>query len=121
MKLIITKGTFHDIYKWGVGFVSQKAYNSWKNYWPSIDTIFWHYFATDNDCQYLVETGGSIYLHPMDFTLVLQKIGGSYRRDKNGNEYEIFPEIEELDEICSKCAEACGGTFEMSPLKIVEV
>lgn len=120
MKLIIIKGTFHGIYEWGVGFVSQDAYSRWNAYWLSLDAIFWHHFATE-DCQYLVGTGGSIYLHPMDFTLVLQKIGGSYRRDKNGNEYEIFPEIEELDEICSKCAEACGGTFEMSPLRIVEV
>ena len=120
MKLIIAKGTFHGIYKWGIGYVSQSAFSRWNSYWSSLDAIFWHHFAT-KDCQYLVETGGSIYLHPMDFTLVLHKIGGSYRRDKNGNEYEIFPEIEELDEICSKCAEACGGTFEMSPLKIVEV
>ena len=120
MKLIIAKGTFHGIYEWGVGFVSQKAYNSWKNYWPSIDAIFWHHFSTD-DCQYLVGTGGSIYLHPMDFTLVLHKIGSQYRYDENGNKHEVFAEIEELDKICSKCAEACGGTFEMSPLKIVEV
>ena len=120
MRLIIAKGTFHGIYKWGIGFVSQKTYNNWRNYWLSLDAIFWHHFPT-KDCQYLVGTGGSIYLHPMDFTLVLQKIGSQYRYDENGNKHEVFAEIEELDKICSKCAEACGGTFEMSPLKIVEV
>ena len=123
MKLIITKGTFHGIYEWSVGFVGGNAidtFHKWNNYWLSLDAIFWHHFSTD-DCQYLVGTGGSIFLHPKDFTLVLHKIGGSYRRDEKGNEYEIFPEIEELDKICSKCAEVCGGTFEMSPLKIVEV
>lgn len=120
MKLIITKGVFHGIYRWGSGFVSQAAYNRWRNYWLSVDAIFWHHFAT-KDCQYLVGTGGSIYLHPMDFTLVLRKIGSQYSYDENGNKHEVFAEIEELDKICSKCAEACGGTFEMSPLRIVEV
>lgn len=120
MRLIITKGVFHDIYKWGVGFVSQNAYNKWNNYWPSIDATFWHHFPTEG-CPYLVGTGGSIYLHPMGFTLILRKFGSQYRYDENGNKHEVFAEIEELDKICSKCAEVCGGTFEMSPLRIVEV
>lgn len=120
MKLIIAKGTFHGIYEHGSGFVSQEVYNKWMSYWLSLDAIFWDHFFT-KDSQFLVETGGSIYLHPMDFTLVLRKIWSQYRHDKNGNKHEVFAEIEELDKICSKCAEACGGTFEMSPLKIVEV
>lgn len=120
MRLIITKGVFHDIYKWGAGFVSHDVYDRWNNYWSSLDAIFWNHFFT-KDCQYLVGTGGSIFLHPMDFTLMLRKIGGQYRCNKNGSRREVFAEIEELDKICSKCAEACGGTFEMSPLKIVEV
>lgn len=120
MKLIITKGVFHGIYEWGRGFVSQDVYNRWKSYWLTLDATFWHHFFT-KDCQYLVETGGSIYLHPMDFTLVLRKIGSQYRHDENGKRHEVFAEIEELDRICSECAKECGGTFEMSPLKIVEV
>jgi hypothetical protein len=55
-------------------------------------------------------------MHPMDFDLVLHKLGSSYQGGK-----EIFPEVDELVRICTECAKECGGSFEMSPVRVVEV
>jgi hypothetical protein len=52
----------------------------------------------------------------MDFDLVVPKLGSSYQGGK-----EMFPEVDELVRICTKCAEECGGSFEMSPVRVVEV
>ena len=118
MKLIIAKGVFKDIYHWGIGFVSVKAGAKWGAFWAEqrdAPGCFWRTYIHDN-IPYVVSTGGSVYMHPMDFDLVLHKLGSSYQGGR-----EIFPEVDELVRICTKCAEECGGSFEMSPIRVVEV
>lgn len=118
MKLIIAKGVFKDIYYWGTGFVSVKASAKWGAFWAEqrdAPGCFWRTYIHDGT-PYVVGTGGSVYMHPMDFDLVLHKLGSSYRGGK-----EIFPEVDELVRMCTECAKECGGSFEMSPVRIVEV
>lgn len=118
MKLIIAKGVFKDIYYWGTGFVSVKASAKWGAFWAEqrdAPGCFWRTYIHDGT-PYVVGTGGSVYMHPMDFDLVLHKLGSSYQGGK-----EIFPEVDELVRMCTECAEKCGGTFEMSPVRVVEV
>ena len=118
MKLIIAKGVFKDIYYWGTGFVSVKASAKWGAFWSEqrdAPGCFWRTYIHDGT-PYVVGTGGSVYMHPMDFDLVLHKLGSSYQGGR-----EVFPEVDELVRICTKCAEECGGSFEMSPVRVVEV
>lgn len=118
MKLIIAKGVFKDIYYWGTGFVSVKASAKWGAFWAEqrdAPGCFWRTYIHDGT-PYVVGIGGSVYMHPMDFDLILHKMGSSYQGGR-----EIFPEIDELVRICTKCAEECGGSFEMSPVRVVEV
>ena len=118
MKLIIAKGVFNGIYYWGTGFVSVKAGAKWGAFWAGqrdASGYFWRTYIHDGT-PYVVGTGGSVYMHPMDFDLVLRKLGSSYQGGK-----EILPEVDELVRICTRCAEECGGSFEMSPVRVVEV
>ena len=118
MKLIIAKGVFKNIYYWGTGFVSMKAGAKWGAFWAGqrdASGCFWRTYIHDGT-PYVVGIGGSVYMHPMDFDLVLHKLGSSYQGGR-----EIFPEVDELVRICTECAEECGGSFEMSPVKVVEV
>ena len=118
MKLIIAKGVFKDIYYWGTGFVSVKASAKWGAFWAEqrdAPGCFWRTYIHDGT-PYVVSVGGSVYMHPMDFDLVLHKLGSSYQGGR-----EIFPEVDELVRMCTECAEECGGSFEMSPVRVVEV
>lgn len=118
MKLIIAKGVFKDIYYWGQGFASMEASAKWDAFWArqrDVDNNFWQVYIKDGT-PYVVAVNGSVYMHPMDFDLVLTKLGSSYQGGK-----EIFPEIDKLVHMCDVCAAECGGSFEMSPIRIVEV
>ena len=64
---------------------------------------FWKYFVDKQnygDTEYLVSTYGSIFLHPMSFSFVLNRPSDNV--------------IEELYYLCKECAEKCGGDFSMS-------
>lgn len=101
--IVNIKGTFHNLYAWGKGWLSYEQLNAWEEYWLSLNAIYWHFFQVQ-DCfgtTYLVSTYGSIYLHPMDFRCILNLNGG------NGGP------INELKKICTECAKKCGGTFTM--------
>lgn len=118
MKLIIAKGVFKDIYYWGQGFASMEASVKWDAFWAGqsrADNNFWQVYIKDGT-PYVVAVNGSVYMHPMDFDLVLTKLGSSYQGGK-----EIFPEVDKLVRMCTECAAECGGSFEMSPIRIVEV
>ena len=118
MKLIIAKGVFKDIYYWGTGFASIEARAKWDAFWArqrDDGGCFWQTYIHDGT-PYVVETGGSVYMHPMGFDLVLRKLGSSCRGGM-----ETFPEVGELVSMCTKCAAVCGGSFEMSPIRVVDV
>ena len=118
MKLIIAKGVFKDIYYWGTGFASIAASAKWNAFWArqrDNDGCFWRTYIHDGT-PYVVSTGGSVYMHPMDFDLILHKLGSCHRGGK-----EVYPEVDELVCICTACAAECGGSFEMSPIRVVEV
>lgn len=108
--IIYIKGTFHGLYKWGEGW-SEETRAIWKNYWQNAYGIFWKYFChkqySSNEIDYLVCNGGSLFLHPMNFSGGL--FGGGVKC--NGKYFES--QIDELKRLCEECAKVCGGTFTM--------
>ena len=119
MRIVTAKGTFGGLYEWGRGWRDFAAAQAWRDYWSGAHGTFWH-VSRNGDALYLVTTGGSIYLHPMDFVMLLRRIGAEYKVDA-GRRVEVFSAVEELTELCEKCAAACGGTFSLSPVKVHEV
>lgn len=102
-KITRISGVFSGIYGWGNGFYSSEKAIQWYNYWQNYKGIFWKVLNEDFAGQittYLVNTTGSIYMHPMDFTAIMCDI----------NEMKL----EELKTACEECAKACGGSFSMS-------
>ena len=96
------KGQFDDIYRWGVGFITHEQMRQWELFWSIQKHIYWTCFTKFENgftTHYLVSTWGSCYLHPDSFTLVLENPSEGVLR--------------ELNEICTKCARDCGGTFKM--------
>jgi len=124
MRIITLKGTFNGLYRWGDGWDSATE-KKWNDYWRNqLKSYFWHFFEVHKghgDAQYLVTTGGSIYLHPMNFSLVMQKFGGCYHYNEDGSKTEVHSEIEELQEICEECAAFCGGDFAIDQFKVTEI
>lgn len=103
MKSKITKVriNFEGIYEWGKGWTSDYAYRMWQLYWSKVNAIYWNCFMKTENGQisyYLVSTYGGAYMHPDSFTIVIRRADG---------------ELRELEEICQKCAEECGGTMKM--------
>lgn len=103
MKSKITKVriNFEGIYEWGKGWTSDYAYRMWQLYWSKVNAIYWNCFMKTENGQisyYLVSTYGGAYMHPDSFTIVIKRADG---------------ELRELEEICQKCAEECGGTMKM--------
>lgn len=127
MKAIAIKVRFYGLYEWGKGWVSGDIAQRWRDYFGSLNTAkdvcFWRYFECEESCGkvgYLVSTGGSIYLHPMQCDYIGSKIGSSYRFDA-GKQVEIFPDIDELKEILIGAAKACGGRVEFSEVSIADI
>ena len=103
MKSKITKVriNFEGIYEWGKGWTTDNAYRMWQLYWSKVKAIYWNCFMKTENGQisyYLVSTYGGAYIHPDTFTIVIRRADG---------------ELRELEEICRKCAEECGGTMKM--------
>lgn len=113
-EVVFVRGTFDGIYGWGKGFyTTEKAYQ-WEAALKSVDNIFWKVFTDHHasyDTHYLVATGGSVYLHPMDFTGIIHSLG---------NSSDSF-DCKALKEVCDKIAEQCGGTFKLEVSKPFEI
>lgn len=121
MKLVIARGTFNGLYEWGTGWLSCRTAAKWNAYWlrPPKErkgSIFWRVLVDGDGTPFAVGTGGSAYMHPMGFDIVLQKLGSSISRGR-----EVFPEMDALREMCEECAAECGGLFHMTEPKVVEV
>lgn len=94
------KGTFHGLYELGKGWDYETS-RMWNEFWKGTNPIFWKFFQNGQE-QHLVSTYGSIFLHPMNFTAIL-----------SAGYMDMDSELAELKKLCTRCAEACGGTFEM--------
>ena len=70
--------------------------------------------------QHLVCASGSVYLHPLETSCVMQNSIIS-RKYVNGEWVEVFPEAEELMEILTGAANACGGIVEFSDITFGEL
>ncbi len=110
-KIVVVKGTFHNIYEWGKCYRDADTARAWHNAWNEVKSISWHHARLD-DTEYLVSVQGSIYLHPMDFRAVLHGCGCN-----TSDTYDCA----ELKRICEKVAEKCGGTFDLVVSKEIEV
>lgn len=122
------KARFTGLYAWGQGWLSGRIAETWNDYFRNLDKIvkpsFWSYFERKNTfstSQHLVGTSGSVFLHPMDLSYVGHSNLVSTRINDRGIEEEIFPEIDELKEILTGAANACGGIVEFSNISAVEM
>lgn len=114
-EIVLVHGTFNDIYGWGKGFYTQEKARQWKEALEEVDDIFWKVFTDRKgygDVNYLVSTGGSIFLHPMDFRAILHSSGC--------HSADTF-DCNSLKTVCEKIAEHCGGTFSLKVSKPFEV
>lgn len=113
-RVCVVRGVFANIYQWGEGW-SQETAKKWHAYLENYKGIFWHYSRDERGLggsDYLISTGGSIYLHPMDFRAVLHSSGGKCPRGNNDDLEDYFGgELDELKKLCTELAEACGGQF----------
>lgn len=114
-KVVLVRGTFEGIYGWGKGFYTSEKARQWEEALNNIDDIFWNLLTVHKgygDTHYLCSTGGSIYMHPMDFRTVLHSSGC--------NSDDTF-DCESLKKICEKIAEHCGGTFTLEVSKPFDI
>ena len=107
MRTIITKVRvdFEGIYEWGTGFIDDHKYRLWHLYWSTkCKGIFWNVLSKQEYGQishFIVSTYGGGYMHPDNFTIFVE--GGV---SPNGA-------IKELEELCQRCAEECGGKVQI--------
>ncbi len=116
MKLhcVLVRGVFHDIYSLGQGFYTKEKAETWDKALDEIDDIFWKRFKDTPyswGTDYLVSTGGSIFLHPTDFNAILHSCG---------NSTDSF-NCKALKEVCEEIAKKCGGSFDLYVSKPFEV
>lgn len=113
-RICTVRGIFTGIYQWGEGW-SQETAKKWYDYLENYKGIYWDYFRDSKELygsDYLVSTGGAIFLHPMDFHAVLRSSGGRSRRGHDDELEDYFGgELDELKELCEGLAQACGGQF----------
>ena len=115
-RMIDIKVTFDGLYCWGDGWVNSEVHRLWDEFLSNYKGIFWTHFKmpfSKND--QLVGTGGSVYLHPMDFQTYVKIIGSSSCRGR-----ETFPCIEELIEFSNAIAKHCGGEATVEYVKLHE-
>ena len=129
MTIITGKGVFKGFYEWGHGWTVPGAADRWREFWDKRfhdeRRIYWAHFRDGVDSvvstDFLVGVGGSVHLHPMDFTLVYHQLCSTKVRLENGKWVEKCGGIDELREICGECAAFVGGTFELVGLKTNEL
>jgi hypothetical protein len=120
MKVRIYKYKTRGIYEWGQGFVSREVADRWNEFWRIVATegripntnkrnYFWR-ILSGVECDILVATGGSIYLHPMDGSGVI----------KTSNEVMPDATYSELCRLMNACVEYIGNgtSVEMYASKI---
>lgn len=115
-KLCVIKGVFDDIYFWGQGYKDLDTAENWNAYWENVNANFWRYRTPRHSCCSgdLVNTGGSIYMHPMGFDTVLHSCGVKCPRGHNNDLEDYFgSELDELKKLCEGVATMCGGTFHL--------
>ena len=128
----IIHGKFDGIYEWGKGFKNKAVMDRWNEFWNTLyktrkQYIWWRY-ADGYDfsrCGYLSCNYGSIYMHPMDFKvlLVMDNKCRSISGGRDGKKYysHFDSVISELKRMCDDCAEYCGGGFSMKATKEFQI
>lgn len=106
--IALAVGRWTGLYRFGSGWEIDKLLQ-WQQYWQGAKGIFWKVFIREeygSPAVYLVSNSGSAVLYPTGFTTILRSGGVS-----NGNGKYLDCELEELHDICQKCAEYCGVEF----------
>jgi hypothetical protein len=126
MHVITMRVEFSGMYGWGVGWLSgwqSAAWNEWfENLEDTVHPSFWGYFKRNAGIgsQHLVCASGSVYLHPMSMVCTITSTLTS-KRMENGKWVIVYPEMEELKDILTGAANACGGTVEFSSISDVQI
>ena len=126
MRAIAFKVRFAGLYEWGGGWISGSKAEAWNSWFENLDSAVkpshWGYCRRDSGVvsQHLVCASGSVYLHPLEMSCVMQNSVIS-RKYVNGEWVEIYPEVEELKEILTGAANACGGIVEFSDITFGEL
>ena len=97
----------HGLYEWGRGWVSSEKARLWDEFWSKCPSTFWHIATPKNgfSCPYLVSMAGSIYLHPMDFDVVLTEYVAT----------SIY--LSDLQKLMKECADHVGFTYDFKVSK----
>lgn len=113
MEIAIVHGVFEGIYSWGKGYESMEVHDAWEKAIREVKSVFWKVVDSGERMvpPSLVSIQGSIYLHPMDFTTVLHRVGCS----------EDCYDCDDLNRVCTEIAEKCGGTFKLYVSKPLDV
>ena len=121
MKIATAKGVFKGFYEWGPGWTVPEAAAKWREFWDNLSGVcHWRHF-NDGRSDYLVSVGGSVFLHPMDFSLLHRQFGAT-KVCQDGADWKVrYDDIEELREVCERCAKHCGGSFELVDLRYREI
>ncbi len=112
-EIVFVKGVFKGIYFWGQGWKDNETYRKFAEAEHNIKSYHWQLSEAEYEhaSNYLVGVVGAIYLHPMGFDAVLHSCGSCDDSFHCGD----------LKQICEKIAEHCGGSFEMTVSKPLEV
>lgn len=106
-KILWVHCAFNGLYEWGKGYVNGK-HQLWDEYWHKLfnktkEHSSCHVRLALSDtycgCDTLFTLGGSIYLHPMDFTAV-------FRKD--------YANIDAIKQVIDDCCKYCGVTYDMT-------
>ena len=122
MRVYAMKAKFTGLYEWGTGWLAKGISDIWYYYFRNLDKTvkpsMWSYFERGGvvPSQHLISVDGNVFLHPMDVCYLGKISIVTKRANEKGEMVEVFPEVEELKEILTGAANACGGIVEFSDM-----
>lgn len=122
MRVVAIKARFTGLYGWGKGWLDKRIKETWYDYFRNLeDTVkpsLWSYFERGEaiKSQHLISVDSNVFLHPMDVCYLGNSSIVTKSANEKGEMVEVFPEVEELKDILTGAANACGGIVEFSDM-----
>lgn len=127
MRVVAMKARFTGLYEWGKGWIDKRMEETWYDYFSNLEyTVsphFWSYFKRGKfiPSHHLVSVDCNVFLHPLEVVYIGHSSIVTKRANEKGDLVEVFPDIEELKEILTGAANACGGIVEFSDIVFGEM